>query len=98
MHEMRVATAALEAMATRWATTAGELTASQPLTALEMSTQPSAAAVSAAHADVALFTAGLATRVDMRANHVAGANTRYVDGEERSANELSALLEPTMIV
>jgi hypothetical protein len=98
MQELRVDTAALQAMATRWGVSADELTTAQTQTMLSTSTQPSAAAVNAAHADVEFFTAELAIRVDARATHVVDANTRYVAGEAQSADELSAALATSTIV
>ena len=85
-------------MATSWGASAGELTATATPTGFGLSSQPSAAAVDAAHADVAAFTANLATRLDMRAKHVADANTRHVAGEGNSTNELATLaVSPTVV-
>ncbi|HZE14449.1 MAG TPA: hypothetical protein VE197_01355 [Mycobacterium sp.] len=55
--------------------------------------QTSAAAVSAAHADITAFTATLATRICTWATHVAEADTRYI-AKANSANELAALAHP----
>jgi hypothetical protein len=99
MPQLRVNTAALPAMATNWGAAAGNLTeTAAPTMGLGVSSQPSAAAVNAAHADVAVFTADLATRVDMRAQHVTDANSQYIDDDFRSVSELAALTNPPIVV
>jgi hypothetical protein len=65
---------------------------------LGLSCQASAAAVDAAHVDVAAFTAGLAARVGVRATGVAQADTRYLAQEAVSATELAALAPPVTSV
>ena len=98
MPQLRVDTAALEAVAASWGTSAGELTAAAAPAGLGLSSQPSAAAVNAAHADVAIFTADLAARVDMRAQHVTDANTHYIAHDSHSVGELAALTDSPPIV
>jgi hypothetical protein len=53
---------------------------------------------SAAHADVAIFTADLATRVDMRAQHVTDANTRHTAHDSHAVSELAAVTDSPAIV
>jgi hypothetical protein len=92
MQQLQVDTAALRSMATNWGAAAGDLIErAAPTTGLGFSSQPSAAAVNAAHADVAVFTAGLATRVDMRAQHVTDANTQYLNDDSHAVDELAAV-------
>ena len=99
MPQLRVDTAALQAMATNWGPAAGDLTeTAAPTTGLGMSSQSSAAAVNAAHADVAVFTADLATRVEMRAQHVVDADSQYVDDDVRSVHALAAVTNPPTVV
>jgi hypothetical protein len=98
MQQLRVDTAALQAMAASWGTSAGELTETAAPVGLVSSSQPSAAAVHAAHADVAIFTAGLATRVDTRAQHVTDANIHYIAQDAHSVSELAALTDSPAIV
>lgn len=98
MQQLRVDTAALQAMAASWGTSAGELTDTAVPAGLPSSSQPSAAAVNAAHADVAIFTADLTTRVEMRAQHVTDANTRYMSHDAHSVGELAALTDSSPIV
>jgi hypothetical protein len=92
MQQLRVDTSALQAMAANWGAAAGNLTeTAAPTTGLGLSSQPSAAAVIAAHADVAVFTADLAARVDMRAQHVTDANTQYLNDDSHAVDELAAV-------
>jgi hypothetical protein len=98
MQQLRVDTAALQAMATRWDATAGEQTLTAAPIGLELSSQPSAAAVNAAHADVAVFTADLATRVDMRTKHVTDANINYIAHDSHAVSELAAVTDSPAIV
>jgi hypothetical protein len=65
---LRVDTAGVQAMAARWGASVGELNKAVPPSGLSLSYQASAAAVVAAHADIAAFTAALSTRVGARAN------------------------------
>jgi hypothetical protein len=89
--ELRVDTAGIQAMATRWGASVGDLTATVVPVRLGLSCQASAAAVNAAHADVTAFTAALATQVENRATHVAEADTRYNANEAVSTTELAAV-------
>lgn len=66
---LRVNSAALQAMAARWATSVGELDASAPPAGLGLSCQASVAAVLTAHTEVNAFTAALSARVRTRATH-----------------------------
>jgi hypothetical protein len=91
MQQLRIDTAGLQAMATRWAASVGELHATLAPAGLGLSCQASASAVNAAHADITAFTAALAARVGTRAAHVAEADTRYVANEAHSANVLAAV-------
>ncbi|OBJ33739.1 hypothetical protein [Mycobacterium colombiense] len=91
MQELRVDTAGLPAMAGRWAATAGELTATAAPVGLGLPCQPSAAAVNAAHVDIAVFTASLAARVDTHSIHVGEANGGYLTNEAEAANETEAV-------
>jgi hypothetical protein len=93
MQQLRVATAALQAMAVNWGTSTSALTETAAPAKLALSSQPSAAAVNAAHADVAIFTADLANRVDMRAQHAADADSQYIAHESHSVEELKALTD-----
>ena len=72
--ELRVDTAGVHAMATRWGASVGDLNETVAPTGLGLSCQTSAAAVDAAHVDVAAFTAGLAARVGERASGVVQAD------------------------
>lgn len=78
-------------MASRWNDSAGELAEAVAPAGRQVPSQPSAAAVDAAHADIGAFTAELATRVNTRAKHVADAETNYVANEAHSADELAAM-------
>lgn len=87
-------TAGVQAMVTRWSASVGELNETVTPTALGLSCQTSAAAVDAAHVDVAAFTAGLAARVGERATGVAQADTSYLAQEASSTAALSAVFQP----
>jgi hypothetical protein len=78
-------------MAARWDTSLGELTSTAAPAGLGLSCQVSAAAVNAAHGDVAAFTAGLAARVGARVNGVTEAAAGYVANEAESAAEAAAV-------
>jgi hypothetical protein len=91
---LRVDTAALQAMATRWDDSVGGLNATAAPAGLGLSCQASAVAVNAAHADVTALTAALATRVGARATHVTEADSRYIANEADSANEMAAVARP----
>jgi hypothetical protein len=94
--QLCVDTAAVPAMASRWGASAKELTATAAPAGLGLSCQASAAAVDAAHADITAFTAVLAGRVSVRADHVAEADNRYLTNEADSANELVAVARPVI--
>jgi hypothetical protein len=85
--------AGVEAMAARWGASVGELNTAAAPSGLGLSCQSSAAAVDAARADIAAFTAALATRVGTRATHVTEADFRYVANEADSAKELTAVAD-----
>jgi hypothetical protein len=91
-----VSASPVQAMATRWGASAGELNATVAPAGLGLSCQPSATAVNAAHAQIAAFTAALAARVGVRATHVAEADTRYIANEADSANQLAAVAHPVI--
>src|SRR5581483_4543866 len=91
---LRVDTAGVQAMATRWGASADDLGATVAPTGLGLSCQASAAAVNAAHGDVAAFTAGLAARVGVHATGVAQADSSYLAQEAASAIELAAVASP----
>jgi hypothetical protein len=94
MRQLRVAPVALQAMAARWGTSAGELSETAAPPRLGLPSQASTAAVDAAHADITAFTAALATRVDARATRVTEADTRYISTEADSVNTLAAVVDP----
>jgi hypothetical protein len=96
MQRLRVDTTGVQAMASRWGASVGELNPGVAPTGLGLSCQASAAAVHAAHADVTAFTAVLAARVGVRATHVAAADTRYITIEADSANQLAAVAHPVI--
>jgi hypothetical protein len=91
---LRVDTAGVQAMAARWGASAGGLDQTAAPTRLGLLCQVSAAAVDAAHVDVATFTAGLAARVGERATGVAQADSSYLAQEAASATALAALAPP----
>src|ERR1700761_1657830 len=90
--ELRVDTAGVHAMATRWGSAVSDLDIVAP-TGLGLSCQTSAAAVEAAHGDVAAFTAGLASRVGERAAGVVRDATSYVSQEAASTAAVAAINE-----
>ena len=94
--QLRVDIAAVQAMASRWGASVGELDAAVTPAWLGLSFQASATAVNAAHGDVAVFTAVLAARVGVRVTNVAEADTRYVTNETNSANEEAAVAQPVI--
>ncbi|WP_239655099.1 hypothetical protein [Mycobacterium riyadhense] len=69
---------------------AGELSVQAPCD-LGLSGQASAAAVTAANADIAAAAAALSTRLHTSATRVAAADTGYVANEGRSASILGPL-------
>jgi hypothetical protein len=92
--QLRVDTALLQAMATRWSASAGELNAIVTPAGLGLSCQTSAAAVNAAHGNITAFTGALAAQIGTRATHVTEADTRYIANEADSAHELAAVAHP----
>jgi hypothetical protein len=96
--QLRVDTPGLQMMAHTWGDLAGELGQTTAPAGLAVSSPASAAAVSAAHADVTAFAEALATRVRARATHVADADARYVSNEVDSAEELATVIDPATSV
>lgn len=94
MQPLRVNAAGLQAVAARWAASASELDASAAPVGLGLSCQASAVAVSAAHADVAAFTAALAGRIGIRASHVRQADAGYRANEAEAASAMAAVMPP----
>jgi hypothetical protein len=94
--ELRVDTAGVQAMATRWGASVGDLNETAAPTGLGLSCQTSAAAVNAAHVDVAAFTAGLAARVGERATGVVQAHTSYLGQEAASTAAVAAVFQPVI--
>jgi hypothetical protein len=92
--ELRVDTAGVHAMAARWGASVGDLNETAAPTGLGLSCQTSAAAVNAAHVDVAAFTAGLAARVGERATGVVQAHTSYLGQEAASTAAVAAVFQP----
>ncbi|MGV0048735.1 hypothetical protein ACRU43_05835 [Mycobacterium colombiense] len=88
---LRVDTAGVQAMAARWGALVGGLSATAAPAGRGSSCQISAAAVNAAHIDVAAFTAGLARQMGARVTGVAQANTCYRVEEADSATKLGAV-------
>jgi hypothetical protein len=91
---LRADTGGVQAMAVRWGASAGDLDATVTPAGLGLSCQASAAAINAAHVDVATFTAGLAARVGVRATSVTQADSCYLAQETASATELAAVAPP----
>jgi hypothetical protein len=89
--QLRVDTACVRVMATRWGAALGQLNPTAAPAGLGLSCQASAAAVNAAHADVTAFTTALAARVGARATHVTQADARYLANEADSVNEMAAV-------
>jgi hypothetical protein len=94
--KLRVDTAGVQAMAARWSASVGDLHEVVAPTGLGLSCQSSAAAVDAAHTDVAAFTAGLASRVGERATGVVGDTTSYLLQEAASTATVAAVFQPTI--
>lgn len=84
-------TPAVQAMATGWVAAVGELSVSVPPAGLGLPCQPSAAAVDAAHIDIAAFTASLTARVGTHATHLGETNTAYLANEGESAHQLAGV-------
>lgn len=96
--ELRVDTAGIQTMATRWGASVGELNATVAPAELGLSCQASATAVNAAHADITAFTAALASQVDNRATRVTEADTRYIANEADATTQLAAVTPPVTCV
>jgi hypothetical protein len=94
--ELRVDTAGVHAMATRWGASVGDLNETVAPTGLGLSCQTSAAAVDAAHVDVTAFTAGLAARVGERASGVVQADLSYLAQEASSTAAAAAVFQPVI--
>ena len=92
--QLRVDTAGVHGMATRWGASVGDLNETVAPTGLGLSCQTSAAAVDAAHVDVAAFTAGLAARVGERATGVVQDDTSYLAQEAASTAAVAAVFQP----
>lgn len=93
---LRIDTAGVHVMATRWSALVGDLNETVAPTGLGLSCQTSAAAVDAAHVDVAAFTAGLAARVGERAMGVTQADTSYLSQEAASTAVVAAVIQPVI--
>jgi len=96
VQQLRVNTAGLQTVATRWGASVDELSETASPAGLGLSCQASTAAVNAAHADIAAFTAALAARVSTRTTHVAEAGAGYIANETSSANQLAAVANPVI--
>jgi hypothetical protein len=83
-------------MATRWGAAIGALHEPAAPTGLGLSCQASAAAVNAAHGDIAAFTAALAARVGDRATGVTQADKSYIAQEAVSTAALAAIFQQTI--
>jgi hypothetical protein len=92
MQLLRVDTAGVQAMATRWAASVGELRETVVPAGTGLSWQASAAAVTAAHADVTAFSVALATRVGGHATRVGEADAGYLATEADAANAMAAVM------
>ncbi len=90
MQLLRVDSAGVRAMATRWAASVGELSATGAPGA-GLSCQASAVAVTAAHVDVTAFTASLAARVGAHSTNLGVADAGYVANEAEAAREMAAV-------
>lgn len=78
-------TADLHAMSSRWGASVGDLHEVVAPSGLGLSCQASAAAVEAAHGEVAAFMAGLAGRVGERAAGVVADSASYLAQEASSS-------------
>jgi hypothetical protein len=95
---LRVDTAGVQVMATRWGASVSDLAETVAPAGLGLSCQTSAAAVNSAHLDVAAFTAGLVARVGERATGVTQADASYLVQEAASATALAAVAQPAIRV
>lgn len=93
MDTLRVGVEDVKVMAVRWHAHAAKLGAGAP-PPVGLSCQPSAAAVSAGHAALAIAAASLTGRVQANATKVATADTRYLANEASSAGQLAAIAVP----
>ncbi len=91
MQLLRVDSAGVRAMATRWAASVGELSATGAPAGAGLSCQASAVAVTAAHVDVTAFTASLAARVGAHSTNLGVADAGYVANEAEAAREMAAV-------
>jgi hypothetical protein len=92
--ELRVDTAGVHAMATRWGASVGDLNETAAPAGLGLSCQISRAAVNAAHVDVRAFIAGLAARVGERASGVVRADLSYLFQAAASTAAVAAVFQP----
>ncbi len=90
MQALRVDTADVRAMATRWAASIGELDATAPAR-LGAPGQASAAAVDAAHGCVTIFAASLAARVTTHSTNIGVAATGYLANEADAVDQMAAV-------
>lgn len=88
---LRVDTAGVQMVASRWGALVGELNGTIAPAGLGLSCQASAAAVQAVFGDIEGFITTLAARVTDRATKVMEADTGYAANETSSANQLAAL-------
>ena len=86
---LRVQVARLEAAA-------GEFTGNSPAAGVVPSWSASAAAVSAAHAQIAAASIRCTSRVQATATKLAAAATGYAENEDSSAGQFRTLYEPTV--
>jgi hypothetical protein len=91
---LRVDTAGVHAVATRWSASVGDLHQMTAPTGLGLSCQSSAAAVDAAHLDVAAFAAGLGSRVGDRATGVVRDHASYLAQDAASTAAVAAVFQP----
>jgi hypothetical protein len=94
VQDLRVDTVGLQAMATRWGVSVGDLHETVAPTGLGLSCQTSATAVSAAHVDVTAFITGLAARAGEHAAGVVQADTSYRAQEAASTAAVAAVFQP----
>lgn len=96
---LRVDTAGVQVMASRWQAFTSDLSGgSEPGAGLGLSCQPSAAAMDAGHADVTAGTIVLAGRLLAGAARVAEADTGYTANEADSATTLAAVADSVIVV
>ncbi len=84
--QVRVDSGGLQAIAARWGASVSDLDTTAAPAGRGWSCQASAAAVTAAHADVTAFTSALGARVGTRAANVVEADTRYIANEADAAD------------